>query len=202
MGGLLGHRGILLASAGGGGGGGNVVTWNPADKNASISLAGGDLQASGSGGGWISARATHSVTVPSYFEVHVANGTSTGTMIGLADLSATLASYFAASATGWSYNEGDGQKYNNGSGNSYSGGWNGGDVISVYYDPGTGSNGIVGFWKNGVSQGDAFTNLPPGLFPAIAIHPGVSSAAVLTGRFKSADFGYTPPVGYPNPWGV
>lgn len=67
-----------------------------------------------------------------------------------------------------------------------------GDVLSVLYDIGAGT---LEFWKNGVSQGIAYTSVPNLLAPAVAVDQEWTADTV-TVNYGATAFAHTPPVGY------
>lgn len=94
-------------------------------------------------------------------------------------------------AYGWTYKV-NGNKYHNGSYLSYGAAWNLGDVIGVAFDADAGK---LTFYKNGVSQGVAYTGLTSGPYWP-AFHSG-SSGTVQTVNFGATGaFAYGPPTGY------
>lgn len=89
-------------------------------------------------------------------------------------------------ATTWSYYGYGGQKYNNGGYTNYASAYDVGDTIGILLDL---ENMKVGFYKNGVYQGDAFTDLPKGEYGimvanASSIYPIKLKACFNKDRFK------------------
>lgn len=124
-----------------------------------------------------------------YFEMTLQIGDDIA-LLGLVRATATLASYPGVDADGYAYYGDTGQRYNNNVGVAYGSTFTVGDVIGVEYD-----NGNITFYKNGVSQGVAFSGVSGELFPAYG--PG-SVAAVLRGSSLNLgywDFRHTLPVG-------
>jgi len=138
----------------------DTPTNNYATANA-VDLSGGNLSEGNTkltaDGGWDGVRAT--IHYPSsgkwYAELYV-NSRSTGVTVGVLDSTRPIVGDLAADSGGYVYNSGDGQKYNNGSNSSYGATWGTGDTISVLWDADT--NTLV-FYKNGVSQGTAWSGL-------------------------------------------
>jgi hypothetical protein len=84
---------------------------------------------------------------------------------GIATGSAITTDYIGADANGFSYFI-NGQKYTGGSASSYGASFTTGDIIGHALDM---DNNQITFYKNGSSQGVAFTNLPDEfIFPAIS----------------------------------
>lgn len=96
-----GHHGLML----GGGGAFTYATWNPADKDAGLSLSGGDLVILRTGSGWCSARATQPKNSGKWvFEVtQDAFGAGGSLIVGLALASASLSTFIGANVSGWSF---------------------------------------------------------------------------------------------------
>ena len=91
------------------------------------------------------------------------------------------------------YYAGNGQAYTGGSGTSYGATYQIGDIISVLYDA---DNRTLTFWKNGTSQGTAFTGLNttyPNYRAAIGTGLYEEHATMV---FDANDFTYTMPAGY------
>ena len=100
-----------------------------------------------------------------------------------------LTSFSGSLATAWIYNW-DGLKWNNGTSTVYGATYTVNDVISTLFDA---DAGTITFWKNGVSQGTAFTGLTNGpYFPICTIFNGRTVVA----NFGQRPFAYTPPTGY------
>ena len=131
-----------------------------------------------------------------YFEVKYisANGASRTLMVGIIN---TAYGESWTNAQTKMYYSSNGNKYTGGSGTSYGSVYYPGDVIGVAYD---GTARTVTFYKNGVSQGTAFTGLItnyPSYYPAIGT--GLYSETAQF-RFTSSEFTYSPPSGY-SEWG-
>jgi len=94
-----------------------------------------------------------------------------------------------AAAGGYAYYS-NGQKVNGGSFVNYGAGWTDGDIIGVALDM---DAGTLVFYKNGVSQGTAYTGLS-GMF-AFVITAYYSSATKIA-NFGQRPFAYTAPSGY------
>jgi hypothetical protein len=164
---------------------GNYCTLNPLQKNTSLTISNGNLDAVGTG----SNQATYgTIGVSSgkwYWEV-LANG---GMDIGIANASGiTLTTYVGSTASSYAY-DANGNKYNNGSGSAYGASFTTNDVIGVAFDA---DNGTLTFYKNGTSQGQAFSSLTSGpYFPAFS-----TATASYSANFGQRAFAYTAPSGY------
>lgn len=166
-------------------------TWNSSDKDSSVALSNSNLTAtfSGSAGG---VRATTGKSSGKwYWEVTVTSWGSPGpATIGVADSSAALTTILGNDIHGWSYNS-NGNEFHNASATAYAATFTTGDVIGVALDL---SAGTITFYKNGTSQGVAYSSLSGTLYPACS--NGNSSALVLTANFGATAFAYSIPAGY------
>ena len=89
------------------------------------------------------------------------------------------------------YYSGNGNKINTSS-SSYGASWNSaGDIVGVAYD---GDAGTLTFYKNGTSQGTAFTGLTGTYVPRAQAED--NSGAKLICNFGQRAFAYTPPTGF------
>ena len=180
------------------------VTWNPSDKSANITLSSGNLIATRASGttsyGGVRATSGKAYTSNGYFEVYIATMKATGYLvIGIGTSGATLSDYVGADAYGWSYYGAEGgKKLNNGSATAYGTDFVQGDLIGVAFN-----NGKVWFAKNNTWNGDpaadtgaAFTGITSTIFPMVALYYAGSPVDSVGGRFKSADFSYSPPSGF------
>jgi hypothetical protein len=141
--------------------------WNPADKGAAITLSNGNHTASSD----TSANSVRGITGHSsghwYFEIRPSNEDS---LIGIGAAGADLLRFPGGNADGlsWGYFGASGGKFNANVGVGWGASYGTGDVIGVEYD-----NGALKYWKNGISQGTAFSGLSGTLYPMW----GPSSAA-------------------------
>ncbi len=135
--------------------------WNPADKGSSITLSNTDHTASSPGTSYDSVRGVLGRSSGHYyFEFTHSAAATLNACIGVATAAASITNYPGGDAFGWSYYSGNGQKITNNAGASYGATYAVGDVIGVEYD-----NGDITFWKNGVSQGLAFSGISGAVFP-------------------------------------
>ena len=177
---------------------GNYCTLNTLD-NGGLTIANGNLDASRATASWASTRATIGVSSGKwYWEITPNSGLSVGSttnqiMIGIAKPNAPQSpatGTFYNSADGWGYYYNTGDKWNNGSGVSYGATYTNNDVIGVAFDA---DNGTLVFYKNGVSQGTAFTGLTSGPYFPIHGHFGTASSVA---NFGQRPFAYTAPSGF------
>jgi len=127
-----------------------------------------------------------------YFETTIANG-GTGTaasIVGIATSAVSITTApFGNSVYQWGYLY-TGNKINNSTSSAYGASFTNGDVIGIAYDL---DNLTLTFYKNGTSQGTAFTGLPSGqvYFPAVS-----TNDATINTNFGQRPFTYTPPTGF------
>ena len=165
--------------------GGNYATLNALAGNNTLSN--GNLDITGSTSGWLSRPGTIGMSSGKwYFEL-----TNTGDndiMIGIGTADAALNNFAGNDAYGYSYYASNGNKYNSGAGTSYGATWTAGDTVAAAFDA---DNGTLVFYKNGASQGTAYTGLTSGpYFPIISNATTDSSGSV---NFGARPFAYTPP---------
>lgn len=178
---------------------GSAVTWNPADKNAKITLSSGNLVgAATAGGNWITARATKALdaaTANHYFECTF---TGSNFMTGVLSPAESIAdgSYVGRTTNGFGYYQANGQKFNNNAGSAYGPTAAAGDVIGVLL-----KNGKVYFRKNGTwmnsadpiaETGWAFSGLSGNFMPGASLF---DNATTFTGRFNAASISGSLPTG-------
>jgi hypothetical protein len=176
----------------------NYCTLNPLNAGGVASSA--NLNHTGSGANWYSISSTipFDASGNSYAEVTILsnNVVSNGIQLGiigsaqaLSGNTATLGSY----ATGYAWQSyvsgGSTNKFNNGTGGNYNSlaTYTTGDVIGISLN-----NGTLTFYKNGVSQGSAYTGLSGTFCFADAVYNGDSIAW----NFGQRPFAYTPPTGF------
>jgi hypothetical protein len=167
---------------------GSTATWNPTDLSG-VTLSNGDLTATGTGTGGGQVRGTRSGTATRYFEIHVDNGGSAGSIyLGLANASQSLTTGYAGNPNGISYFNNGYAEWPGGSGSGAS--YATGDVIGIRLLSSTAE-----FYKNGTLQFTA------GGIPAGAVYPIVgvyTTTSVVTANFGATTFA-SPPSGA-TPW--
>jgi len=173
---------------------GNYATLNPLSKSSqtNIVIANGNLEASNtssSGQG----RVNGTIAMSSgklYFEATV-TGSSNFHEIGIIKTTEALTHGIGYFAGGYSYAQA-GSKFNNNSTPSYGASYTTGDTIGVAFDA---DNGTLAFYKNGASQGTAFSGLSGTYYPAVSTY---SSGANFgwKANFGQRAFAHTAPSGY------
>ena len=166
---------------------GNYCTLNPLAKGPNTTLSNGNLeQTTTSSGGCVLGTFGMSSGKWYWEALNGTSGNNGGYGIALSDID--LSGYPGQQANAWSYIY-DGNKYNNNSGASYGSSFTAGDIIGVAFDA---DNGTLTFYKNGVSQGTAFTGLTSGPYlPLMGAAPSYSAA-----NFGQRAWAYSAPSGY------
>ena len=166
---------------------GNYCTVNPLDKASNITLSNGNLDFSSSGNTWHIARSTFAMSSGKwYWEVTMTGATNL--LLGISTSAADFDTYLGGNANGWGYNAVGGDKYHNASFSTYGASYAVNDVIGIAFDA---DSGTLVFYKNGVSQGTAYTGLTSGpYFPTVSTY--ASSGTVNFGQqpFKYPLAGY------------
>jgi len=171
---------------------GNYATLNPLNKQADCTLANGNLDWSTSANNNLKAFSTIGMrTGKWYCEFTVTAGSDN--MIGLFNSSSDVSSlYLGSNANGWGYYQANGNKYNNGASASYGASYAVNDVIGIAFNA---DNGTLTFYKNGASQGTAYSGLSTSDTYFFALGNGGGSFAV---SFNAGQrpFAYTAPSGF------
>ena len=184
---LGGTFGLMKAASAGGT---VYATWNPADKNANVTLSAGNLTATSSSGSFSNVRATvGKATGKWYFEVKADSVASPNWgVIGVGTSSAALGQYLGVDAFGWGYDS-RAYKYNAGLFPVWGATWATNDVIGVAVDM---DAKTITMYKNGVSQGVMYANLTDTVYPMVS----VTNSSRLTANFGATAFAYSPPAGH------
>ena len=180
---------------------GNYATINPLDNyntNAAtaFTFANGNLDVTRAAQSWASSRSTMAMTSGKWYAEMTVTASTAGTlnaMFGVCKPDFTINDYFSGQAGGYGYNAANGQKYNNGTGSAYGATFTTNDVIGIAYDADAGS---LVFYKNGVSQGTAYTGLTGTYCFAIGLFPQTSGSITATLNCGQRPFAYTAPTGY------
>jgi hypothetical protein len=175
---------------------GNYATLNPLIYGGSISApTNGNLDIS-SGSSYGTIYATIGANSGKwYWEFTNTSTGSNGSCVGIAAAGATLSSDAGAYSKGYIYCSGA-LKANNNSYGSYGASWNtSGDIIGVAFDS---DNGTLTFYKNGSSQGQAYSGIASTTeyyFPVFADASGSASGGG-SFNFGQRPFAYTAPSGF------
>ena len=125
-----------------------------------------------------------------YWECSLVGG-SIFPMFGVVRTTVTSAAAFWATPIGYGYYF-DGNKYTNSTPTAYGASYTTNDIIGVAFDV---DAGTLTFYKNGVSQGVAFSGLTSGDFTP-AVGQGSNVSVTMAVNFGQRPFAYTPPAGY------
>jgi len=184
----------------------NFDVLNPLDKGSNVVLSNGNLQINIPSGIAEMSRSTIGMSSGKWYSEWLFTG-GTNSNIGIATSQATLNNFLAFDAYGWIYYI-NGQKYTNNAGSAYGAAYTVNDIIGVAFDA---DNGTLTFYKNGVSQGVAFTGLTSGPyyfaqgtingdglfnFGQDSSFAGNKTRQGNTDANGIGDFYYTPPTGY------
>jgi len=168
---------------------GNYATLNPLAKTASgLTLTNGNLDgAITTAIGTFIAYATIGMSSGKwYWEVTCVTG-GNAYMIGIGKDGGL---FDWQTTNGYSYFASNGNKYNNSAGSAYGATFTNGDVIGVALDM---DAGTLAFYKNGTSQGTAFSSLTGTYFPCLQ---NAGNLCTQTYNFGQRPFAYTAPSGF------
>jgi hypothetical protein len=179
----------VTPAAAGGGGGGTFTTMSTTDKDASITLSGGSLIATGTVAGFKSARAISGKSTGKwYFEATIGSIGGSRVMIGFGAAAVSLTDFAGSDGGGLSagYDSLTGTLYAFGGGKQTQSTYTAGDVIGVALDL---TNNTVQFFKNGAPQTQValwaqITGAKP-LYPMITTN---SAGGSLTMNFGASAF--------------
>ena len=147
--------------------GGNFCVWNSRSSNSSgVTISNGNLDTVNTGSSYDNPRATFGMSSGSWYWEATITSFAGGFHVGLATPESPNQSstWLGNSAGEWAYGD-SGQTYAEGSASSYGSSFGNGAVIGVAFDA---DAGTVTFYKDGVSQGTAFTGLTNGPYlPAL-----------------------------------
>ena len=172
---------------------GNYCTWNPLDTSSGT-LTNGNLDLATGTASYGGTRGTISVTSGKwYWEVTPTAMTTSGKLVAIGICASTVAlpSYAGAGSLNYTYMN-DGQKRVPGSDTNYGATFTVNDVIGVALDL---DAGTLVFYKNGSSQGTAFSSLS-GSFAAYASDADAAQSCTVVANFGQRAFAYTAPSGF------
>jgi hypothetical protein len=162
---------------------GNYCTWNPLFTNSAFSISNGNLDLTTSSVYNTVCASTFGLSSGKwYWEITINSGAGTG--IGVCTSAVNLANFLGGTSASRSY-DWTGQKYPGGA--SYGASYTVGDIIGVAIDV---DAGTLVYYKNGVSQGTAFTDLAGSTwFPAIG-DQGAGADIAISANFGQRPFAY------------
>jgi len=170
---------------------GNYCTLNPLDKSTAGGVTrNGNLDYAGTTTSWDMIRSTFGMSSGKwYWEVSV--NSSTYGITGIAQASVVLQNNYFNSGFCVGYNASNGDKYSGtGGATGYGASWSAsGDICGVAFDA---DAGTITFYKNGTSQGVAYTGLTGTYFPTHTLYH-TSTATI---NFGQRPFAYTAPSGF------
>ena len=168
---------------------GNYATLNPLSAQANVILANGNLDWSTTQSSSLIAQSTIAMSSGKWYCEFTA--TSVANMFGLQRAAGAVATTFVGgNADSWGYYADNGNKYTNGGNSSYGASFTSGDVIGVAFDA---DAGTLTFYKNGASQGQAYSGLTNGPY-TFALGNGGNRSAIA--NFGQRSFAYTAPSGF------
>ena len=177
--------------ADGGNGRGNYAVMNPIGKVGVMTLSNGNLTLTGGSDAAQTPSTIGMVSGKWYYE-HTITAIGGDQSVGIGTgLNSASSAYIGSIAGQYGYYN-NGNKYTNGSGSAYGASYTTGDVIGVAYDADAGS---LTFYKNGTSQGVAFTGITGTLF-ALAESRTTGGTNISDFNFGQRPFTYTPPTGF------
>jgi hypothetical protein len=170
---------------------GNYCTWNALQSG--MTLTNGNLDANST----VNRKCLSTIGMASgkwYCEItQGVTGNNSG-LIGLSQGNVNLNSYTGADAVSYGYFAFNGDKYTNGSASSYGSSYTTGDIIGIAFDA---DAGVLTFYKNGVSQGVAFSGLTSGpYFFSVSNSTTTSNQSLTSANFGQRSFVYTAPSGF------
>jgi hypothetical protein len=175
---------------------GNYCTWNPLMKASQVTLTNGNLDAAhgtfGTNTGVFGGIAVSSGKW--YWEETITALSSGAPFIGIMKpeaITQTFTTMYANTTSGYAYRS-TGDKRTNSSDSAYGASYTTNDVIGVALDM---DAGTLVFYKNGVSQGTAFSSLS-GTFVAADANGTSGGTYSSTINFGQRPFAYTPPSGF------
>lgn len=176
----------------GGNGRGNYAVLNPLDKGSGTTISEGNLLSTTTTTEFFGVNATIGISTGKFYWEIVSGSNNIQSLLGIRTAAASRTVYVGGDANGYGYYQ-NGQKYTNNSGTAYGAAWAINDIIGVAFDA---DAGTITFYKNGVSQGVAFSSIPSNVwFPAFSDGSGSFGNADYA-NFGQRPFAYTPPAGF------
>ena len=163
----------------------NFCTMNELDAGSQVDLSNGNLGISWSSNSGHAVRSTFTVSSGKWY-MEFLRGTSNVTIgiakqiiPGVSASSGWIGSSAYGSGGSYSYSS-DANKYTNGSNTSYGATYSSGDVIGVAFDA---DNGTITFYKNGSSQGQAYSSISGEFAFGIGFFGGSTGGTVAGANF-------------------
>jgi hypothetical protein len=175
---------------------GNYCTWNPLrnDQNAVLSNGNLDLSTAGSTSRYGTYTTLGVSSAKWYWEITAGSLSTDGYNIGIASASKGATSPLGSDTQSYIYLS-NGDKRTNATTAAYGATYTAGDVIGVALDL---DAGTLVFYKNGSSQGTAYSSIPSNTwFPTVADDATASTTgSSFVANFGQRPFAYTPPAGF------
>jgi len=171
---------------------GNYCTLNPLILGPGASLSNGNLEASTSASDYGACRGTIGVSSGKWYFEAAKTGVGANIAVGIVDAATPVSAFIGNSSNSYSYYGYDGKKVNNSTQTTYGASYTTGDIIGVALDL---DAGTLTFYKNGISQGQAFSGISGTFFPAACDDTG-GAAATFALNFGQRPFAYTAPSGF------
>jgi hypothetical protein len=168
----------------------NFAVLNPLNSFASTDCSNANLQYSNATSGNRNTLGTIYVSSGKYYAEFTAVAGAGGFFVGIANTNFNAignTGYIGSDINSYGYYF-DGNKYTNSTPATYGAGWSGGDIIGVALDM---DAGTVTFYKNGTTQGVAFT----GLSGSFTFGAMINNSGMIA-NFGQRPFAYTPPTGF------
>ena len=176
---------------------GNYCTFNPLKRSSTYAnLSNGNLTIIGTtgGAGQQTVQGTIAISSGKWYAEAIITTVGAESAVGIARVTQNTGLYVGNGAYSYGYYF-NGNRYNNSSGSAYGASYTSGDVIGIAFNADT---GVLVFYKNGISQGNAFTGLQVGDRPAYVFEGHGRSAT--SGNQNNWNFGQRP-WKYPAPSG-
>jgi hypothetical protein len=167
---------------------GNYATLNPLDKESTITLSNGNLDVSTTSGNWQGCKGAFGMQSGKWYWEYTATS-GLYHIVSIVKPETPLGGYLVQNATAWGYQY-TADKINNNVPAAYGASWGQGDTIGIALNL---DAGTLVFYKNGVSQGTAYSGLPAGPYvPGLGLYPSSGG----TFNFGQRPFAYTAPSGF------
>ena len=173
----------------------NYAVLNPlSNLGTAQTLSDGNLKLTNTSSTWGSKFSTIGVSSGKWYAEFTVLSASLNIVGVIADADTTITGtdkYLGNTANSYGYFHSNGNKYNNGTGSAYGASYTTNDVIGVALDM---DNGTLTFYKNGTSQGTAYSSLSGVFYIGCSVSSASSSS--FAANFGQRPFSYTPPTGF------
>jgi hypothetical protein len=171
---------------------GNYCTWNPLNNPGGSILSNGNLDCTTDASSQGRVVGTLAVSSGKYYWECTPVGIINFTLaFGIAGSDEYTSLMVGSSVSSYSYS-GTGDKRNNSVNSAYGASWGSGDTIGIALDL---DSGTLAFYKNGASQGTAFTGISGSFVPAASDNTGGGGSSFVA-NFGQRPFAYSAPSGY------